>query len=792
MNHGLFSTTPLYHLFATRSIFRHIWLRPLPEIQQQYYVDSVVVMPLRSIRIPRPQFDKSDVIGAVVATSALAKELSNLSMFPPIVATASVLLLILQTVQSIEKNKDACSNLVHRCAQVLLDLNDIMKEKWDTASPSLLRNLAKYTETVEEIYKFMKAQASEKWAKRLFKKASIEVALADFDKKLSDATQMFQIALLIDIGHNVLSGKKQAPNTDLGQGYFLDKDAYLEQPPTYKSRQNTLDEWAVPPGVPIVVSGDTTTATEDTSDHSDADEVLVSTAVLEDRGFRKYHTSEVRPTGRSKIKSGWWADTASADINGQFTLVKYYEGSSKNQAIKRWLHDIKVLQNIFHPNLPHMTGYSNEHSPNPFILLSDVRTNAPDKIINYALKHEGVAESLNLLARYYSDIADASAYLQRQLNLSDRQLQDFVEKTDFRVGASNTIIMGLPPARDGTWLSWRNYDLSHSLAQVILHMLPGRGTVQRRLEHYQDTTTEEDPLKVAHLVLLARGLLSTKSSASPLVTKLLTDDDEFDGLNHKPKISMKELRRLSLQAGIHDFSWTEMSAIPPHKFAVGDFGFVPKDTPFSKFVKLGNIYSDKLANIPITAREYGTQFCWEDRPVQHVEMQRFCFPGDVFCWPISVPRGAQIDCQVEHSEHMSDVTQAWNFLIQHANQLAARFNVPEEDLILVSTAGTNQSFYIRDFGNHISNDPIHRMSQMHAPFHHPHTFMNISHTTMSVPTIMYLITSPRPDLQPFWSHQPMYNPNAPQLRLNHGWVSNVGFCHGFVQWIKLLKEDFAD
>ena len=144
------------------------------------------------------------------------------------------------------------------------------------------------------------------------------------------------------------------------------------------------------------------------------------------------------------------------------------------------------------------------------------------------------------------------------------------------------------------------------------------------------TVADEDPLKVAHLVSLARCLLSNKTSAPPLVTKLLESGDDFNDSSDGRKITMKELRQYSLEAGIHDFFWTEMSAIPAHKFAVGDFGYVPRTMAFSDFVKLGNIYADNLVNLPIVARAYGSQFCWEDRPIQHVEIQNFCLPGDVY------------------------------------------------------------------------------------------------------------------------------------------------------------------
>lgn len=95
---------------------------------------------------------------------------------------------------------------------------------------------------------------------------------------------------------------------------------------------------------------------------------------------------------------------AVGEVDGQSTLVKYYKGNSKNDAIKVsplccesclesdenrrgctmskicktccQFDDIirnkqYILTTHSHPNIPHMTGYSDEDSPTPFILLSD-------------------------------------------------------------------------------------------------------------------------------------------------------------------------------------------------------------------------------------------------------------------------------------------------------------------------------------------------------------------------------------------------------------------------------------
>ena len=45
-----------------------------------------------------------------------------------------------------------------------------------------------------------------------------------------------------------------------------------------------------------------------------------------------------------------------------------------------------------------------------------------------------------------------------------------LQETSFRIDASNKIIMGLPPTREGSWVSVRNYDLSYSLTQAMLNV----------------------------------------------------------------------------------------------------------------------------------------------------------------------------------------------------------------------------------------------------------------------------------------------------------------------------------
>jgi hypothetical protein len=90
--------------------------------------------------------------------------------------------------------------------------------------------------------------------------------------------------------------------------------------------------------------------------------------------------------------------------------------------------------------------------------------------------------------------------------------------------------------------------------------------------------------------------------------------------------------------------------------------------------------------------------------------------------------------------------------------------------LAVTAAGTNQNFYIKDFQNQVAMRGVAR----HPPFRPGHSFVNMNLAVVSVPTIMYLLTSPSVDHRPFWSHQPMYVPHAPQPSLKNGWVQNIG------------------
>jgi hypothetical protein len=72
-------------------------------------------------------------------------------------------------------------------------------------------------------------------------------------------------------------------------------------------------------------------------------------------------------------------------------------------------------------------------------------------------------------------VCAAALYTQREHELSDEQLQDFVENASYRLDAEHSVVVGLPPPREGTWVTWRSYGLTDTLLGVALKMLPNKG-----------------------------------------------------------------------------------------------------------------------------------------------------------------------------------------------------------------------------------------------------------------------------------------------------------------------------
>ncbi|KAJ7619431.1 hypothetical protein FB45DRAFT_930778 [Roridomyces roridus] len=714
-------------------------------------------MPLKLVRqLARKNSDS--IVQLAVSITALTKDLAGMSCFPPAMGLVGVLLLVLEAAQDVQVNKEGCNRLARRCASILLNINDQMAGRWEQAPPLLVKNLANFQETLNSIHNFMKDAASASWKTRFMKKATIETSLQLFNEMLDDAMQSFQTATLIEI-HYELATPKSAFVVSAQVAAKITSD-----------RVEPLSTESMPVHVPEISSKMSVDAV--------VEESIISDGVLEDQGFRRYHQSEVTLRGRSRMEDGWWSGTSEAQVDGQSSLIKRYDGP-RDAARKKWIRDVKVLQGLFHPNLPQMLGYSDDTAPTPFILLSNVRTRSPESFLTGALSSRGVASCIENMLCIYSDLVDATTYVQGQLSLSNEQAQDFLEASSFRVDGSNSLMVGLPPPKDPNIVTWRSYSLNESLRTTVLGMLPNQGHIQYRQD---SAASEQDSTwKLTQLTALVSSLLPTASEPPGLSLQLKTaigvDEPDAPPAN----INLRRLRLLSIEANAHDYVWHKSSSIPPHKFSVGDLGYIPSGQGWDNFVILGNIFAENLAAFDVQRKSFASQWCWKSNPNQRSELHGFEMAKDVKCWPVAVPAGQQIDCQVVHQAAFARTNDAWEFLLNNGVELAGKWNVSPQSLILIAQEGTDQAFHINDFGGGMRLK--HQSFRNHNP-NHGHFFHDPPPGPL--PRILYLSTSHRVDFEPCWSHTP--NPGA---ALEHDWTYGIGWKTGFINWCQLHSEDFG-
>ncbi|KAG6859888.1 hypothetical protein C0995_002433 [Termitomyces sp. Mi166 len=345
-------------------------------------------MPLRYIRAKLPRVDGRAVLNMTTTATALTKELSNMSFFPPATAAVSIVLLILETVQ--------------------------MEGRWDTVPPTLITNLEKFQDTLRSIHEFMKTLTDDTtWVRRFMNKTTIENALIDYMGQLDDASQSFQIAALIDI-HYAVSSRVKVLEQTVSEPQSLSL-AY-QNPGNSTQSSNEIVSFA------SESFSNSFTLVEHPADlkegpvlsdslfqefQEESENEIISDDVLDARGLPRYHQSEVRLKGRASVKGGWWASTSPAEVEGQLALIKRYEGPAK-EALKAgsmaWMADVKLLQSVFHSNLPRMVGLSDRGAPTPFILLSYVQTQTPQALLLGTLKKDGLAACANLILHFYQDL----------------------------------------------------------------------------------------------------------------------------------------------------------------------------------------------------------------------------------------------------------------------------------------------------------------------------------------------------------------------------------------------------
>ncbi|KIP09448.1 hypothetical protein PHLGIDRAFT_323621 [Phlebiopsis gigantea 11061_1 CR5-6] len=832
-------------------------------------------MPLQYVK---RRLTSENILSAAVATSELSREISDLFQFAPARAATGILFLIFKTIQDIRNNQAECYRLAKRCLKLLTDVRDAMEGRWDSSPEVLLKNISKFEQVLQNIHDDLKREAEGKWRDRLLRKGSIETALGGYHTQIDDAARSFQMATLIHLHHAVgdpnFKGQKSEPlalsSPQERQTTTITSSAPPYSPGIARRRPTTSSSASAvlcqSPSTMSTLSlseslhsltdiasqssigsfelvAELTDATEDAQQTREALEEAALLAELQSfdhRGFRQYHTSDIaiNTAKRSRISSGWWKGAREVEVN----------------ATKRWLKDVKSLQNIYHPNLPQMIGYSGTDAPTPFILLANVQTLLPQARLLSALDNATVLECTRLLISFCKDTFDAATHLSRQLSLSESKVQDYVEHASFRISVSpsgeQSVVMALPAheANVDAIESWRNFGLAWSVRDVWLKLLPNRGIAYKLVDR-NDELSPERQMKLNHVTLLAKALLpadDTPAVAGEYLTTVMREisapsdaleedeDEEAELLRWKSgspytsavPLSLNRLRLFAIRNLKHAWSWSN-NFVPPYLFTVGDIGYIRDPTPddeeseqtlpaytgFNRFVRLCNIVEnagDHDDELDVEEEATGSTTSLDSGRFDKGQLEGFEVGGGIFGWPIVTSPQQRISAQIVHEEHMTNINHAWEVLLALAPKIAAEHGVQPEDLLLVTRAGTDQRFNITDirsaphrFLHHGHSPQGHTQHAFGAPHQHHHPFPqhNQHHAHRSAfpappPLPTYLFTSSEKGTEARLSDSPVYVP--PMGRRKKKEVAQPARCiwgndgvYGFVNYVRLHQEDFS-
>lgn len=146
--------------------------------------------------------------------------------------------------------------------------------------------------------------------------------------------------------------------------------------------------------------------------------------------------------------------------------------------------------------------------------------------------------------------------------------------------------------------------------------------------------------KINHLTIIARAILPSTDEISTVherLHKLLgtidSDLDEEEEPLELPPMSLRQIRQAAISINVHQASWFENNGVAPHKFSVGDIGYMSKtegeESDWSKFVLIGNVLTEGLAKLEVSSTTDGKQSGWRERIHQSETLASYELPGDV-------------------------------------------------------------------------------------------------------------------------------------------------------------------
>jgi hypothetical protein len=385
----------------------------------------------------------------------------------------------------------------------------------------------------------------------------------------------------------------------------------------------------------------------------------------------------------------------------------------------------------------------------------------------------------------------AIGHAQQQLSLTENEAQDFIDRATYSVDSDNNVVVGLPAPRDG-WITARSYCLEESLADRALQYLKDLMSAEEDALEAGASKTPASLKKYKQLKALLHSLLPRRREGATLSPEL---EDLLDDADDDNPISLRALRQLCIQKSRHDQTW--QARAPVGSLKTGDYGYIPGgSTDFAKFVRLGNVldeFEDGKA-MEVVGETTGTIHMRTDgfssQTMHPQPASPFILPDELECWPMALPPRGNAVLFVHNETRLVSVNAAWRLLIAHGATIASMHGIMPQDVILVTRSLRVNDYQIDDWSPSMPSIP--GIGGFGAPgfgggamgFPHHGGF------AAPIPTIVYLITSARPDFAAYLTDNPMGRPR-PRATRSTSWCYNWrnGCPVEHVNFIQLDAED---
>ncbi|KAJ7113135.1 hypothetical protein C8R44DRAFT_882155 [Mycena epipterygia] len=141
----------------------------------------------------RKATNKDRVVQYGTVACTLLKDIGNATNQPYLQAIASVALLIMETVERVRDNKDACVKMTERAYELVCAIINICRDSEAELAPAMVRSITQFSDTLEKIHTFVRSQVKGGIWRRVFRSMEDADLITECNAGLKHALDVFGV-----------------------------------------------------------------------------------------------------------------------------------------------------------------------------------------------------------------------------------------------------------------------------------------------------------------------------------------------------------------------------------------------------------------------------------------------------------------------------------------------------------------------------------------------------------------------------------------------------------------------